>query len=113
MSTLQCESFVSENIFDKFVVGEFNMSIYNFFKKIDKPFSELVPSINTEKNILLEREIAEVSTSLENHEKSGKKRGAYKKFKPEDRREIGKSASIYGVSQTIKPLSERYPLLSK
>ena len=85
----------------------------SFFKKIDKPFSELVPSINTEENILSEREIAEVSTSLENHEKSGKKRGAYKKFKPEDRREIGKSASIHGVSQTIKRLSERYPSLSK
>ena len=89
------------------------MSIFSYFGRVDKPYSEIVRNLNNEEIILTEREVEDVTSSLASSEEAGKKRGKYKKLTTANKIEIGKEAHKYGVSMAIRRLEKKYPGLSK
>ena len=53
----------------------FNMSIFSYFGRGDKPHSEIVCNLNNEEIILTEREVEEVMSSLASSEEGSREEG--------------------------------------
>ena len=86
------------------------MSLFNYFPKTAKKWSEVLDEANISLYI---RENGEVEKQLSEREINGGNRKTYKLWTEEERAEIAKRACQHGNDSALRLLARKYPKLTK